>query len=287
VINVDSRLFDLIPALGSDAFTVLMIIAKHSNTKKQCFPSVETIQKGTGLGRNKVFQCLKVLKEHSLIEAEQRHKNGRLTTSLYQIKSRYLSAYSKSVSSIQCHLNQYTENEDTEIQDTDFGTEKLLINSSEIINQSLEVINQSPEIIPQKKKSGKVAKSKRNYQYTEEFEEAWCLYGRRGDKKASNDEFELAKKREPHLMEKLRSSIPRYLRTRRVLDGYKRDFERFLKGDMFDSEWQVDFAENVEELQEKYEQNESLSNTLNFLAESKRVQRLQDAMRRGEIQRVA
>jgi hypothetical protein len=72
-----------------------------------------------------------------------------------------------------------------------------------------------------------------------------------------------------------------------VLDGYKRDFERFLKGDMFDSEWQVDFAENVEELQEKYEQNESLSNTLNFLAESKRVQRLQDAMKRGEIQRVA
>jgi hypothetical protein len=150
-------------------------------------------------------------------------------------------------------------------------------------NQDLIDKNQDQE----KEKSNKKEKVSRNYQYTEEFEEAWILYGRRGDKKASNNEFELAKKREPHLMEKLRSSIPRYLRTKRVLDGYKRDFERFLKGDMFDSEWQVDFAENVEELQEKYEQNESLSNTLNFLAESKRVQRLQDAMRRGEIQRVA
>jgi hypothetical protein len=154
----------------------------------------------------------------------------------------------------------------------------LSIKNQDLINKNQDQV---------KEKSNKKEKVSRNYQYTEEFEEAWCLYGRRGDKKASNDEFELAKKREPHLMEKLRSSIPRYLRTRRVLDGYKRDFERFLKGDMFDSEWQVDFAENVEELQEKYEQNESLSNTLNFLAESKRVQRLQDAMKRGEIQRVA
>jgi len=154
----------------------------------------------------------------------------------------------------------------------------LSIKNQDLINKNQDQV---------KEKSNKKEKVSRNYQYTEEFQEAWVLYGRRGDKKASSDEFELAKKREPYLMEKLRSSIPRYLRTRRVLDGYKRDFERFLKGDMFDSEWQVDFAENVEELQEKYEQNESLSNTLNFLAESKRVQRLQDAMKRGEIQRVA
>lgn len=153
----------------------------------------------------------------------------------------------------------------------------LSIKDQDLINKNQD---QEKEKIIKKKVS-------RNYQYTEEFEEAWKVYGRRGDKKASNDEFELAKKREPNLMEKLRSSIPRYLRTKRVLDGYKRDFERFLKGDMFDSDWQVGFAENVEELQEKYEQNESLSNTLNFLAESKRVQRLQDAMRRGEIHRVA
>ena len=103
-----------------------------------------------------------------------------------------------------------------------------------------ELINKEftdKELKTEIKKPGKVSKS-RNYQYTEEFEEVWKLYGRKGDKKASNDEFELAKGRTQNLIEKLRTSIPSYLSSKRVIEGYKRDFERFLKGDLFDSNWE-------------------------------------------------
>jgi hypothetical protein len=151
MINIDTRLIDLMPLIGSDAFCVLVVLGKYANTNKECFPSIELLKEKTGLGRTALYKSLNVLKEHKIIEATQRrHEKGRFTSCLYKITTEYLAIFVKAPSEPAEELK--TVSPSTDVRKPTHGVRyvgkqhtKLLINNLEVIKQSPEIINQPPE----------------------------------------------------------------------------------------------------------------------------------------------
>jgi hypothetical protein len=90
MINIDTRLLDLIPDIGADSFVVLCLISKRLGKRDSSFPSVSLLKKESGFGRNKVFACLKILKEKGFLKSEQRHIKGRLSSNLYTITTKLI-----------------------------------------------------------------------------------------------------------------------------------------------------------------------------------------------------
>ncbi len=116
------------------------------------------------------------------------------------------------------------------------------------ITHNLQSINHNPlkEKIKNKKESSK-------YEYTEEFEEIWNLYGKAGSKKEGFSAFKQALQRVD--IGTLREKIPRYLRSKKVREGFKKHLSSWLNGDCWDSYYELEFVENGAELEEKVQHN--------------------------------
>ena len=74
MLNIDDRLIkEVSPKIGPNALSTLLAIAIHLNHKtERCFPSHFRLMELTGLGKNSLYDALKVLKDAKLLLSEQR-----------------------------------------------------------------------------------------------------------------------------------------------------------------------------------------------------------------------
>jgi len=93
MLNIDTRLLDLIPQIGAETLAILLLIAKRINSSNTSFPSRATLQKESAMGRDKVDKCLKILKDTKLLLVKQRKINGRLSTNLYTLNTDLIGVY--------------------------------------------------------------------------------------------------------------------------------------------------------------------------------------------------
>lgn len=97
-------------------------------------------------------------------------------------------------------------------------------------NEPIGLFEDAPKPTPpQPKKTSKT--QRRNYAYTPDFEHAWKLYGRKGDKREAFAEWEAAINREDQAV--VLAAITPY--TTATEYQYRKDFCRWLKGDCWDS----------------------------------------------------
>lgn len=114
MLNIDSRLIELIPTIGADAFTVLCVIGNKIGKNKNCWPTKHTLKTLTGFGRDKLNNALQVLENNKLIIIEQRldEKTKRFKSNVYKVTTSYMSIF------VNC-LNE--EVDDTEEDDNNNG----------------------------------------------------------------------------------------------------------------------------------------------------------------------
>lgn len=76
----------LLTGMDSQSQAIFMWLCKYANQQGECFPSIETLRKRTGLSRNTVLDRLERLEDKKLINKLPRHKQGGdKDTNLYQI----------------------------------------------------------------------------------------------------------------------------------------------------------------------------------------------------------
>lgn len=171
MINVDDRyVTEVMPIIGRNGHAVLFAIAKHLNAKKQAFPSKATIRKYTKLGRDTVDKTISELVKSGHLERKQRRTNNgrKLSTNLYKLKCKYIKVYIEATDrtlSDEDTENQYTENENTDLQDTekqyaDEDTENqypvsILKTSTQSINKDIEVLTSTIEVLTKEKEKEK------------------------------------------------------------------------------------------------------------------------------------
>jgi hypothetical protein len=143
MLNIDTRLLDKIKSkeIAPDELITLICIAKRVGDEKTSFPSIKLLMEETTFGRDKIYSCIKGLCDKGFLEKSQRHKNGKLTSNIYKIKTGllgvYVTANEKELpeNQYQAPENQATENQATENQAPE--------NQTRSINQSFGSINQS------------------------------------------------------------------------------------------------------------------------------------------------
>jgi len=157
------------------------------------------------------------------------------------------------------------------------------IRVEEIINYPSKVINSPAFRENASQSSAKKIKKAVDYAYTPEFEEIWELYGREGSKKEAFSAWKTALQRASYdLVAKLKEVIPRYLRCRKVKDGFKKHLSSWLNGDCWESYWELETVETVEELEEKVENNARLRE---FAEQEAHLNRLRAKLEEEKAQR--
>ena len=115
MINIDDRFItEVMPKIGAKGTSVLLAISKHLDVKNSAFPSLRTIRKYTGLGRDAVANEVKNLVEKGYLLKEQRFLNGRKSTNNYTVICKYITVYvkaEKELIEILATENQATENQ--------------------------------------------------------------------------------------------------------------------------------------------------------------------------------
>jgi hypothetical protein len=94
MLNIDTRLLDVIPHIGTDGFTLLLLIAKRLSKKGEAFPSQDLLMKESGMGIDRLKNALKRLKDHGLLSYRQaRKKGGKMGSNVYKLNTPYLSIF--------------------------------------------------------------------------------------------------------------------------------------------------------------------------------------------------
>ena len=138
MLNIDTRLLDQIKTgqITSDEFVILLLIAKRINKKNEAFPSLSLLQEESKFGRDKLSNTLAGLEQKRFITKQQRHINGRLTSNLYKIHTKFISVFvtvdgeELTDDAIQVPENQYTEIQEPENQTVSINQSSLSINQS-------------------------------------------------------------------------------------------------------------------------------------------------------------
>lgn len=72
--------------LPPSARHVLMCLIRRADKRRKCFPSHRTISNDSGLSRNNIVRCIKILEDCGRISRIRRHrKNGTRTSDMYTI----------------------------------------------------------------------------------------------------------------------------------------------------------------------------------------------------------
>jgi hypothetical protein len=142
MLNIDTRLLDEVKQgkITPDEFFILLCISKRINRNNNCFPSMELLKEETTFGYNKVFDCLKSLNDKGYITKQRRRINGKLTSNLYVLHTKYIGVYiSVDNQEFLPPQNQAVENQAVENQSISINQSSLSINSNfEIINNFFE-----------------------------------------------------------------------------------------------------------------------------------------------------
>ncbi len=86
MLNIDSRLLDLIPEIGIDALVILLLMARAIGGNE--FANERFLQRETKLGRIRVKKALEALVNKKLLKYRQLKINGKCTQIVYyQIKT--------------------------------------------------------------------------------------------------------------------------------------------------------------------------------------------------------
>jgi len=91
-IAVMTRVWKLAPApVKGSRLLLLLALADNANDEGRCWPSMTHLAQKTRLSRRQVIRLLAELYELNEITAQQRTKNGRKTSNMYQLHERYWS----------------------------------------------------------------------------------------------------------------------------------------------------------------------------------------------------
>lgn len=94
MINVDDRLIDeVMPEIGSDAFSVLFVITRHINTAKRAWPGITRIREKTKLSKERAYKAIKLLIDLGHVERTQENRKGEWGKVVYRVTSKYLSVF--------------------------------------------------------------------------------------------------------------------------------------------------------------------------------------------------
>jgi biotin operon repressor len=83
----------LLPKVGPKAFAVLLVISKHLGRNNTAFPSVKTLMKYTGIGRDAVRKALRVLQDEGVLIVEQRRVKGKMSSNEYHVNTDLISVF--------------------------------------------------------------------------------------------------------------------------------------------------------------------------------------------------
>lgn len=73
------------PLPTNEKFVLIMLANYASNDDGDCFPSIETLMRDTGLARSTVRKCLNMLQTKGYISAHERWSNGRQLSNSYRM----------------------------------------------------------------------------------------------------------------------------------------------------------------------------------------------------------
>jgi len=83
-VRIDTRVFDLIPQIGTNGFTVYAALKKFENRHTGlCYPSYNTVAEITGLDRKTVIKYTTLLVRLGLITKQPHFIDGRQTSNRY------------------------------------------------------------------------------------------------------------------------------------------------------------------------------------------------------------
>lgn len=96
MLNIDDRLIkEVLPKIGPNAFSVLMAIASHMDTKTgTSFPGNKRLTELTGIGRDGLYAALEKLKEHNLLSVKQeKARAGKFGKRTIRITTKYIGIF--------------------------------------------------------------------------------------------------------------------------------------------------------------------------------------------------
>lgn len=93
MINIDTRLLE---SVNEKELWLLLVIAKRFDDKMSSFPSNETLMDETGWSKEKLKEVKNsLISKKILVVSDRFDKNGKQTSNLYSVKSKYLSVWIK------------------------------------------------------------------------------------------------------------------------------------------------------------------------------------------------
>ncbi len=88
--KVSNAAVDLIPKIGMTAFGVLMILAKHANRQRQCWPSVQTVARAAGIKPRATRTAIAALRVEKAIKIFKRRTRSGQSANAYEIANKFL-----------------------------------------------------------------------------------------------------------------------------------------------------------------------------------------------------
>ena len=142
MLNIDDRLIkEVSPRIGANALSVLLAIAIHLNQRtNRAFPAHATIMALTGLGKNAVYDALKVLKEQGLLKSEQVIDSAtkRFSRRTFRLTTRFIKIFVDAVDAEPLPESREPESREPESRETYQIKEREQINNIEQIKEGNE-----------------------------------------------------------------------------------------------------------------------------------------------------
>ncbi len=146
MINLDDRLIkEVSPKIGPNALSVLLAIAIHLNQKtNRCFPSHYRLMELTGIGKNAVYDALKVLKAEGLLLSEQiidtkKKQFGRRT---FRLTTRFIKIFVDAIDAEPLPESREPESREPESREPE-SRETYQLNEVEQLNEFEQINNAS------------------------------------------------------------------------------------------------------------------------------------------------
>lgn len=103
----------LLAKVNGDELLTLCHIARRVNKSGECFPSLETLRKDTGLGRDSMNRVIQSLCKKGIMEkVQKRVEKGVFSVNTYRITTKHISVF------VNIHGTEITDQPTTENQDT-------------------------------------------------------------------------------------------------------------------------------------------------------------------------
>jgi len=85
-VKLDNSWLDKIPEVGPGPFSVYATLKRYADASGQCYPSVSTLVRATGMGEKRVRRAIKTLVAREWIEiSPRRGESGAITSNLYRL----------------------------------------------------------------------------------------------------------------------------------------------------------------------------------------------------------